>query len=314
MQRIKIKGKYSTIKWYALGTLTFVSVILLFLASDCATSDSVNYSEIKPAGPPALPDTLQFSGEPVPLEYFDVKEGLEREILVNSYWHSQTIWLIQKANRYFPVIEPILKENNIPDDFKYLAIAESGLSQTVSPMGAVGFWQILESTAKDYGLEVNDEIDERYNIEKATLFACKYLKESYDKYQSWTLAAASYNAGRKGVDRQIDRQQEFNYYNLLFSEETARYVYRILALKVVFENPQNYNFYIPEEKLYQPIPYKDVEVNAAVASWADFAKEHETNYKILKMLNPWLRDDKLTNSGKKTYTIKVPKKRARIIE
>lgn len=260
---------------------------------------------------PLLPDSLSFSGELVPTHYFDVYESLERELAVNTYWHSQTIWLLQKANRFFPLIEKILRENNIPDDFKYLAVAESGLDNIVSPAGATGFWQLMEGTALDYNLEINSEIDERYHLEKATKVACEYLMESYKKYGNWTMAAASYNVGRRGIDRQIERQKETNYYNLLLNSETARYVYRILAFKLVFENPETYSFNLKTEDLYKPYSFKEIEVKTPIESWADFAKEHGTNYKLLKILNPWLRDSMLTNKNGKTYNVKIPKKNTR---
>jgi hypothetical protein len=212
------------------------------------------------------------------------------------------------ANRYFPQIEPVLKRNLVPDDFKYLAVAESGLTQAVSPARAVGFWQLLKGTAQEYGLEVNAEIDERYHIGKSTDVACKYLIESYRKYGNWTMTAASYNAGRRGMDRQIDRQKKENYYDLLLNEETARYVYRVVALKLIMEDPAAYGFNLTKDDLYPEIPIYTVEIDSAVADFADFAKEHETNYKILKQLNPWLRDNKLVNARARTYEIALPER------
>lgn len=301
------------LKWYVSGISLVAIVAILFINSDCDSTSSGAIKDTVHNSSPEIPDTLSFCGETIPLNYFDVREALERELLVNTFYHSQTILLIKKANRYFPTIEPILKENNIPDDFKYLAVAESGLANVVSPSNAVGFWQLLEGTAKDYGLEINTEVDERYHLQKSTMAACEYLKESYAKYTSWTLSAASYNVGRKGVDRQIDRQNETEYFDLLFNEETARYVYRILALKIVLENPERYNFYIEKGDLYRPIASKEVVINSPIESWADFAKEHNTNYKILKFMNPWLRDKKLTNKTNKEYNILVPRKNARNI-
>lgn len=253
-----------------------------------------------------LPDKITFAGEPIPLDLFDVKEALDRELLSNTYFHSQTIRLIKMANRFFPVIEPVLRENLVPDDFKYLAVAESGLTQAVSPARAVGFWQLMKGTAQEYGLEVNAEIDERYHLGKSTEAACKYLVESYRKYGNWTMTAASYNAGRRGVDRQIDRQKKENYYDLLLNEETARYLYRVIAFKLIFEDPVAYGFHISKDDLYQVIPTRTVEVDSTVSDFADFASLHGTNYKILKYLNPWLRDKKLTNSGRRTYEIMLP--------
>jgi membrane-bound lytic murein transglycosylase D len=299
-------------RWYSTGIFSLVIMVLLFVSSVCDNDSTAIPKGLSSYSSPQIPDSLTFCGEHVPTQYFDVAESLERELLVNTFWHSQTILLIKKANRFFPVIEPILKEHGVPDDFKYLAVAESGFANVVSPSGAVGFWQLLEGTAKDYGLEVSEEVDERYHLAKATEVACRYLNESYERYNNWTLCAASYNAGRKGVDRQVSSQKESNYYNLLFSEETARYVYRIIALKLVIEHPSTYNFSINKDELYQPISYKEVTVDSAVPSWADFAHEHHTNYKILKTLNPWLRDQKLINKSGKEYSIYLPKKNARI--
>jgi len=253
-----------------------------------------------------IPGQVSFAGEPVPLDLFDVKEALDRELLSNTYFHSQTIRLIKLANRYFPEIEPVLKKNLIPDDFKYLALAESGLTQAVSPAKAVGFWQLMKGTAQEYGLEVNDEVDERYHVAKSTHVACQYLIDSYREYGNWTMTAASYNAGRSGMERQIERQKKDNYYDLLLNEETARYLYRVVAFKLIFEDPEAYGFTLAREDLYPEIPVIVLEVDSSVSDFADFAAEHNTNYKILKYLNPWLRDTKLTNASKKHYEILVP--------
>jgi len=255
-----------------------------------------------------IPEQVSFAGEPMPLDLFDVREGLDRELLSNTYFHSQTIRLIKLANRYFPQIEPVLKANLVPDDFKYLAVAESGLAQAVSPVKAVGFWQLMKGTATDYGLVVNAEIDERYHVGKSTEVACRYLIDSYKKYGNWTMTAASYNVGRRGIDRQVDRQKKENYYDLLLNEETARYIFRVVAFKMIFEDPAAYGFNLSENDLYPEIPVYTVEVDSAIADFADFAAEHETNYKVLKYLNPWLRDNKMTNSGRRTFEIMLPDK------
>lgn len=307
-------GNGHQVSWYITATVSVMLIFLLFWGSDYEPTQAIIETSGLQATIPSIPDSLTFCGEEIPLEYFDVRESLEREMLVSSYWHSQTIWLIQKSHRFFPVIEPILEEYGVPNDFKYLAVAESGLANVTSPAQAKGFWQILEGTAKDYKLEVNSEVDERYHLEKATEAACKYILQSYEKYGSWTLTAASYNAGRRGVDRQIAKQKENNYYDLLLNEETARYVFRIIAFKMIFEDPEKFHFHIPKESLYKPIAYKEVKIDSPVENWADFAQEHKTNYKMLKTLNPWLRDNKLTNRNNKTYIIKVPKKKARKIK
>ena len=254
-----------------------------------------------------IPTELDFAGEPVPLDQQDIWESLDREILVNTYWQSQTLLYIKRANRYFPTIEKILKKNNIPDDFKYLAVAESGLMNVVSPSQAAGFWQLLEGTAKDYDLETNDEVDERYHLEKATEAACKFLQDSYDKYGNWTLAAASYNAGRRGMDRQMKRQNETDYYDLLLNEETARYVYRILAYKLILSDPAKFGFYLGEKDLYPPVPFYEVTVDGKVNDFSEFANRYDINYKLLKWMNPWLRDTVLNNQNNTSYYLKIPR-------
>jgi len=254
-----------------------------------------------------MPEEIDFAGEKVPLNQLDIFENLDRELLVNTYWQSQTLLFIKRANRFFPVIEPILKKNGIPLDFKYLAVAESGLTNAISPSNAVGFWQLLEGTAKDYGLEINTEVDERYHLEKSTEVACKYLLESHNKYLNWTLTAASYNVGRKGVDKQVERQKELNYYDLLLGEETERYIFRILSYKVIMSNPAQFGFYVGESHLYPQIPYYEVTVDGRVDDFASFAKRYGISYKVLKWMNPWLRESFLTNANKKTYYIKIPK-------
>ena len=259
--------------------------------------------------PVELPTKLTFAGEAVPLEYYDVRENLDREILSTVYFHSQTIRYIKNAPRYFSIIEPILKSNGIPDDFKYLCVAESGFDvRAISPAKAVGLWQLIESAAKESGLEVNTEVDERYHIEKSTEVACRILKSAYLRFGSWSLAAASYNGGRTFVDRQIDTQRVKSYYDLQFGEETTRYVFRILAFKLVMEEPEKYGFMIKKDQLYPIIETKTVEVNRPVTDWATFAIENGINYKILKMFNPWLRESFLKNPTRKTYILKIPEK------
>jgi hypothetical protein len=269
-------------------------------------SDSVYQSSLIFAIP--IPEKLSFAGEEVPLQYFDVRESLDRELHVNTFWHSQTVLLLKRANRYFPIIEPILKKHNIPDDFKYLAVAESGLTQAVSPSKAVGFWQILEGTAKEYGLEISKEVDERYHIEKSTEVACKYLKKAYEKYGTWTMAAASYNFGLNGITKQIERQDSNSYFDMVLGDETGRYVYRILALKVIFENPKRYGFFLDSTDLYPPLEYTEVKVDSAITSIASFARLNGVNYKLIKLFNPWLRENYLPNRQGKSYFIKIPRK------
>lgn len=253
------------------------------------------------------PEELEFAGEKVPLGYFDVMEDLDRELLINVYWQSHTMLLMKRANRYFPVIESVLIKHGVPADLKYIAVAESDLSNLVSPRQAVGFWQFLEGTARDYKLEVNSEVDERYHIEKSTEAACTFLKESYQRYGSWTMAAASYNMGRKGLDEQIGRQKIDDYYDLLLNEETGRYVYRLLAMKLILSNPEEYGFYAEKKDLYPVIPTYEVTIDGPVEDFADFASRYGINYKVLKIFNPWLRDKQLKNPQKQTYYIQIPK-------
>lgn len=263
------------------------------------------------AGSFALPEEFHFAGERMPLENFDTRESLDREILISAYRHSATITLIKRANRFFPVIEPILAEYGVPDDFKYLAVAESDLSNVVSPAGATGFWQIMQATGREDGMEINEEVDERYDLVKSTRFACRYLLKSYEKYGSWTLAAASYNAGNRGIDEQIEIQKVKNYYDLLLNEETARYIFRVASYKLIFSDPARYGISLGKEDLYPVIPAKEVQINSSVQSFEEFARENQTNYKILKYFNPWLRKPFLTNSRGKTYTLRLPAEGAR---
>ncbi|WP_196884921.1 lytic transglycosylase domain-containing protein [Aureivirga sp. CE67] len=253
-----------------------------------------------------IPADLNFAGEKVPLEEHDVKERIDRELLVNTYWQSNGLLLIKRTEKYFPIIEPILKKHGVPDDFKYLAVIESGLMNVSSPAGAKGYWQLMKKTARELGLEVNDNVDERYDIEKSTEAACKYLLKSKERFGSWTLAAAAYNAGNAGVSRRMKAQKVDNYYDLLLVSETSRYVPRIIAVKEILGNPFKYGFSYEEEDLYKHPEFKRVEVDTAITSLADFAIKMNTNYKKLKIYNPWLRQSKLNNKSRKKYTIKLP--------
>jgi membrane-bound lytic murein transglycosylase D len=298
-------------KWwkYLLPLIVVAKIVVVVLVLGSAKSDKSKViiegqAEYKSA---EIPASVSFAGEPMPLERFDVKESLDRELLSNAYFHSQTIRYIKSAPRYFPIIEPILKEKGIPADFKYLAVAESGFNpNAISSARAVGFWQFMKGTATDYGLEVNGLVDERYHIEKSTYAACKYLLDSYKKFGNWTSVAASYNRGMAGVRKQMTRQKTDNYYDLLLTTETARYVYRIVAIKLILENPERYNFAIADKDKYPVIKTKEVEITGKVESFADFAKQHGTNYKLLKYFNPWLRDNYLSNSSGKKYKVKIP--------
>ena len=254
-----------------------------------------------------LPETMDFCGEPVPLDRFYVRESLEREVLVNSYRHASTLLLLKRTTRWLPVIEPILKKNNLPEDFKYLAMIESDLTNAVSPSKAVGFWQFLEGTGKQYNLEIYKEVDMRYHQEKETQAACDFLKDLYRRFRSWTLAAAAYNCGGGKVSRTIEEQQVTSYYDMLLPNETERYIYRILAFKLIMENPEKYGFHISDEGWYQPLEYKTITVTETIENLAQFAIDKGTNLKMLKYYNPWLRSDKLTISEGNSYQIKLPK-------
>lgn len=253
-----------------------------------------------------VPDMMDFAGEAVPLEDVEVYERLDKELQINTYYHSSTIRIFKYANRWFPVIEPILKKNGIPEDFKYLAVAESGLQNVVSPAGASGFWQFLRSTGKEYGLLITSDVDERYNVEKATKAACDYLKDAYEIFGDWTLVAASYNMGRAGLKRDLDEQKQKNYYDLLLNSETSRYVFRILALKAILSNPSHYGFCFEEDDLYESVETTSVNVDSTIPDLVTFAKDKGTSYKMLKYLNPWLRSDDLYVGDGQTFSIKLP--------
>jgi len=254
-----------------------------------------------------IPASMEFAGEKIPLTNFDVREALDRELLVNSYFQSQTVMYLKKSKRYFHLIEPILKKNSIPDDFKYLSLAESGFQEKVtSPAGAVGLWQLMKKAATENGLEVNNEVDERYNMEKSTEAACRYLNHSYHLYGSWISVAASYNAGISGIKRQVELQDSKNYFDLWLNEETTRYVYRVLALKLIMENPVKYGFRISEEEKYPILFCKEIPLTGSVANFAEYAHKQGINYKILKYFNPWLRQSSLKNTSRKSYLLKIP--------
>ncbi len=257
---------------------------------------------------PPIPTKIDFAGEKTPLNIFYIAEKYEREILVNTYWHSNTLLLLKRANRWFPIIEPILKKNNIPNDFKYLALIESGFTQIKSPAGACGFWQFMKTTAKEYNLEVNREVDERYNVEKSTEAACKYLLDSHEKFGSWTAVAASYNVGKGGLNKQLNLQKMNSYYDLSLNSETARYLFRILAIKTIFSKPSKYGFQLREKDLYPPLETYTIDIDSINVNWADFAISNNISYSTLKVLNPWLRTPLLHNPSAKKYSIKLPMK------
>jgi len=255
-----------------------------------------------------LPNNLNLAGERVPLEIQDVRERMERELLVNTYWQSNGLLLIKRANKYFPILEPLLKKYGLPDDFKFLALAESGFIDETSNVGAAGMWHFMKATGKEYGLEINNNVDERYNIEKSTKVAAEYLKKAKERFGSWTLAAASYNAGIYGVSKRLEEQQVTSYYNALLPNETERYIFRIIALKEVITNPTKYGFVYDQEDLYKLPVTRTIKVDTAIANIASFAKSFGITYKELKLHNSWLRENKLNNKSRKLYEIKIPVK------
>lgn len=257
------------------------------------------------AYPVSIEGDLYFAGERVPLEDAEVKERIERELQIAVYWHSNTLMNLKMANRYFPDIERILTENGVPTDFKYLALIESNLRNETSPANAVGVWQLLKETAKIYGLQVDNEVDERYDYEKSTVAACKYLNQAKNELGNWTIAAASYNLGLAGMKARVADQKTSNYYDMFFNQETSRYLPRMIAMKIIFSNPEKAGFYLKTEDLYQPYSYTTVTVDTSIGSIADFAAQYKLHYKHIKILNPWLRDAKLTNKDKKAYQIKI---------
>jgi membrane-bound lytic murein transglycosylase D len=280
-----------------------IVLVVAFLGSVFIYGVMSNKSQYAPMG---YSLQMDFAGEQVPTYMADVQERLDKEMITNMNYHTNTTLVIKRANKVFPVLEPILAKYGIPDDFKYLAVIESSLVNAVSPAGARGVWQFMPLTAKEKGMEVSDQVDERYHLEKATEAACKYFIAAKEKFGSWTLAAASYNGGIGGIKNKMEEQQVDNYYDLLLTEETSRYVFRILALKEIMKNAKNYGFSIPKEALYYPIATKKIVVDSTITNLAQFAKSQGVNYKILKLHNPWLRDKMLLNTTGKKYEIEIP--------
>lgn len=255
---------------------------------------------------PVIPDTMTFAGERVPLEKYYVREGLDNELIINMYKQSSTLLYFKRANRYFPIIEPILKRNGIPEDFKYLCVIESGLTNATSPAKAQGFWQFIPSTGSKYGLTVNDEIDMRNNLEASTEAACKYLRSLYNRFHSWTAAAAAYNCGENGLSRRMETQDVGSYYDVRLNTETSRYVYRILAVKLIMQHPQQFGYHLRHCDLYPTIPTRNVTLSGQNVDLYKFAKSNGTTYKMLRDLNPWIQTDNIKNKANKSYTILLP--------
>lgn len=301
--------KKSTL-FVSIGALLAGLGLLLFTLSSLNSIEKVESDRplvLSMTASVSIPEKMEFAGEKIVFDRFDKRERMDRELNSFTYFHSTTLLLFKRANRMFPVIEPILAKEGVPDDFKYLAVIESSLDpRAVSPARAAGLWQFLQTTAKEYGLEVSATVDERYHVEKSTEAAAKFLKDAYKKYGSWSAAALSYNGGQARISNELSSQKTSEALDLWLVEETSRYYYRLLAIKQIFEQPRRYGFMIQPEHLHKPMDFKKVEVSTSITDLADFARQHEVTYAQLKEFNSWLRDRKLTNSNGKTYTILIP--------
>jgi hypothetical protein len=284
--------------------LIFALLVIGFFAQ-CTTVNQASPAQTNTQIIPSIPQSISFAGEAVPLDKHYALERLDREVLVNTFWHSNSILIFKRAAKYFPIIEPILQENGIPDDFKYLAVIESGLTHVVSPAGAEGFWQFMPQTAKDYGLEVNGDIDERLHLIKATQSAAAYLIDAYAEFGNWTLAAVAYNAGVQRIKSSLEKQQTKSYYDLHLNEETSRYMYRILATKLIFESPETYGFSIAIDQTYPFPKTKQVHLSESKINWVAFAQSQNMSYSDLRELNPWIKGYRHSNRNKKEYEISV---------
>lgn len=307
-----MKKKISPIVWFSAGCL--LTAILVIAVSFRINDKTESTVEVKQDGRlqykwyiPELPKQISFAGEKVPLDRWDVREQFSRELLSNYYQHGTLLYILQLSSRYFPVIEERLKANGVPDDFKYLCVAESALRNQTSPANASGYWQFVPATAERYGLEVNDQVDERYNLVKSTDAACKFLNEAYSKFGSWTAAAASYNCGQGGYNKFASYQHTTNnYYDIMLPEETMRYVFRILAFKYLIGNSMQMGFMLNSIEQYHPVKTKTIDITASVPDLAQFAIDNGSSYRMLKLLNPWLRDHELTVKPGKTYQVELP--------
>ena len=291
---------------YAMNTFKLRYFFIAFvLFSQCTMVNSKLTNQTNTQIIPVWPQSISFAGEVAPLDKHYVLERLDRELLVNNFWHSNSILVLKRAAKYFPIIEPILQENGIPDDFKYLAVIESGLTQVTSPVGAEGFWQFMPQTARDFGLEVNGDIDERLNLIKATESAAAYLTVAYAEFGNWTLAAAAYNAGVQRIKTSLGKQQTNSYYDLFLNEETSRYMYRMLATKLIFESPESYGFVIPKAQTYPFPKNKLVKVSISPIDWVAFAQSQNMSYADLREMNPWIKGYQLSNRNNKVYEVRV---------
>lgn len=298
---------------YTLLLGTFFTIAVLGSYSDRAKSPNATAAEPVTTGipqvitPVSLDGPFSFAGEPLPMDNIDVRERLDQELTLNAYRHGNTLLNIKKAHRYFPVIERILAEHNLPADLKYLAVAESDLKPATSPAGARGYWQFMQETARYYGLEISTYVDERYHLEKATEAACKYLSGYHRRFGNWLLAAAAYNMGGTRLAKELDTQQAESYFDLNLNDETMRYVFRLVAIKTIMEDPKSFGFYLEEDDTYPGDEFREVNVSESIPALGEFAQQHHTTYRHIKRLNPWLRSDKLPIAPGKEYLIRIPK-------
>lgn len=284
----------------------FIATLISLFSLTSFAAQPVTYT---PVPAPDIPRTLSFCGQKIDLDRPDMFERYDRELLSLLYGHTNTLLMLKRANKLFPIMAPILKENGVPEDVLYLACVESTLNnRALSPAKAGGIWQFMPSTGTSYGLEVNEEVDERYNLEKATAAACRYLKNAYQTYGDWPTVMASYNAGKGRISGELSKQKQDSSFDLYLTEETSRYVFRIMALAEIFKNPQKYGFRISADQFYQPVDCDIVEVTGPIADWATWAKKHGISYAQLREENPWIRSTKLTNKNGKTYKVRIPKK------
>lgn len=300
--------------WRINITLLVIATAFIFVASKIDTDKRPEYNWSPTENIPQIVKAVNldqpfvFCGETLPMDNFDVRERLDRELTVNTYWHSSTLLAIKTSLRYFPMMDKMLNDEGLPIDLKYIAVAESALRNVVSPAGAKGFWQFMKGTGKEYGLEINNEIDERYHFEKSTKAAIQYLKRLKKRFGTWANVAGAYNMGGGNMNKHLRLQRAESYFDLNLNEETGRYYFRLVALKHIVENPREFGFYLEKDDFYPPLhDFKVIEVNGAVENWGDFAKEHHTTYRMLKIYNPWLIDNKLTNKAKNIYEIRVPR-------
>lgn len=285
-------------KKYILFAIFFIESITLY------SNTPINFSSIYN---PQIPSSIKFANQEINLDRSDMWERLDRELTSLIYSHGNTLLTIKRANRIFPILAPILKRHGLPLDFLYLACTESTLNiRAYSPAKAAGLWQFIPSTGRIYGLEINDYVDERLNIEKSTIAACKYLKNAYEKYGNWESVACAYNAGNTRISNELDKQQVSSAFDLHLNSETSRYMFRILAYKLILEDPQKYGFYLSEEQLYQPIECTIIEINTPIEDWPIWAKENGITYAQLREQNPWIQAKSLENKSGKTYKIKIP--------